>query len=194
MKRIIVILFFVFAISSINAQDDSTFFKHELKLSCSDGLLISMIGDGFFDIDGFFYVNISATYLYRPVKWFWVGGIFVNYIGNRIDYYWREYDVNGNYKDYSKYKLKYCAAIAPEIRFSYFHRKNTILYSGFSAGVAFVDGYDSKQHHYPKIMPYFHHTYFGFSCNVGKNKNIFLGGELGAGFKGFLNLHGGYRF
>jgi len=194
MKRIIFIIAILFFTSVLYAQKDTTFYRHEVKASCSDAFMASLFWDWVNDADGFFYVNVAVSYLYRPVKWFWVGGNLINYIGNRIDYHWRVYDPNGNYRDYSKSKLKYCGVIAPEIRFSYYNRKNAILYSSLSGGIGLVNGYESKYHKYPKIVPYFHITYFGFSCNFGENKNIFLGGELGSGFKGFINFHGGYRF
>jgi hypothetical protein len=63
------------------------------------------------------------------------------------------------------------------------------LYGVFSGGIGIENGYN-----YRYIFRSFHLTYFGFSCNFGKNKNIFLGGELGIGFKGLGSIHGGYRF
>ena len=194
MKRIFFITAILLSTSVLYAQKDSIFYKHEVKVSCGGAILPSLFWNLFCGIDGVFYVNVSASYLYRPVKWFWIGGNFVNYIGNRIDYNWREYDVNGNYRDFSKSKLKYCAAIAPEIRFSFLNKKEVILYGALSGGVGFVDGYESRYDKYPKMVPYFQITWFGFSCNFGKNQNFFLGGEVGAGLKGLFNIHGGYRF
>jgi len=170
------------------AQGGYPFYKHEAKLSVGDALLY----DAF--LDGRFYNNISIAYLYRPVKWFWMGGNFVNYFGNRIYYHWREYDTNGNFSDFSKSKIKYCAVIAPEIRFSYLNKERTILYSSFSRGIGWQNGYDNVEKKYPMKVQYLQITYFGFSCNFGRDDDIFLGGELGLGFKGFLNFHGGYRF
>jgi len=194
MKRVVFIALILLSTLVLCAQK----YKHEVKVSCGDALMTSV----FLSLTSWndeknnvvLYVNVSFSYFYRPLKWFWVGGNFVNFVGGKISYHWREYYPNGHYKDFSKSKLKYCAVIAPEIRFSYFNRKNAILYSALSGGVGLVDGYDSKWQKYPKVVSYFHITCFGFSCNFGKNNNIFLGGELGLGMKGFGNIHAGYRF
>ena len=128
------------------------------------------------------------------MKWFWVGGNFINYFGSIIDYEWREYSPNGSYKDFKKSKIKLCAVIAPEIRLSYLNKKGVILYSALSGGIGIENGYDRVSNTYPEINYYFQITLFGFSINFGEKKNIFLGGESGIGFKGFNNFHGGYRF
>ena len=198
MKRIIYIVTILFFTSGLSAQKDSTFYKHEVKISLGDATWAQIFwtsnawGDKRNNAD--LYANISFSYFYRPVKWFWAGGNFVNYFGSIIHYDWREYDVNGHYRDFTKSKLKYCAVIAPEIRFSYLNRKTVILYSALSGGIGLENGFDSKRYKYPEVNYYFQITYFGFSCNFGKNSNIFLGGEAGVGFKGFFNFHGGYRF
>ena len=171
------------------AQKDDSFYNHEVKLSVGDALVYSAF------LDELFYCNVSIAYLYRPVKWFWIGGNFINYFGNRIHYNWREYDIDDNYRDFKKSKMKYIVVLAPEIRFSYLNKERVILYSSFSMGVGWENGYDYKiTDKYPQKIPYFQTTFFGFSVNFGKNDNIFLGGELGNAFKGLLNFHGGYRF
>jgi len=190
MKRIIITFTFLLFILCISAQKDTSFYKHEVKGSCSDALLASVL----INTNGFYFFNISAAYLYRPVKWFWVGGNLINYFGNMINYHWREYYPNGNYSDFSRSKLKYCIVIAPEIRFSYLNKKKIILYSALSGGIGLENGYNKRFTKYPKPIPYFHVTYFGFSINFGEQNHIFLGGEGGTGFKGFVNFHGGYRF
>jgi len=201
MKKFCLIIVVVLFASNLSAQQDTAFYRNEVKASVSDAFLA-----GLFWIPNFWssnrdpndnsslYANFSVSYLHRPLKWLWVGVNFVNYFGNKISYNWREYDKNGNYNDFSKSKIKYCAVIAPEVRFSYVNRKSTILYSAVSVGVGIEDGYNRKYHKYPEINYYFQVTYFGFSFNMGKKSNIFLGGELGLGMKGFLNIHGGYRF
>ena len=119
----------------------------------------------------------------------------MNYIGEKTSYDWREYDVNGSFKDFSESKMKYCAIIAPEIRLSFFNKKAVILYGALSGGVGFENGYDTQRQKYPKtLFPCLHLSYFGLSSNFGKNNNIFLGGELGVGFKGLASIHVGYRF
>ena len=191
MKRIVFIAIVLFATLRLYAQKNTVFYKHEVKVSVGDAIIPSV-----FQIDkkSRHYCNVAFSYLYRPEKWFWVGGNFVNYFGNRIYYNWREYDENGNFNDFSKSKMKYSVAIAPEMRFSYLNKKAAILYSSLSGGLGLENGYDDNAHKYPGIIPYFHLTYFGFSVNFGKDNNIFLGGELGFGYKGFGNIHGGYRF
>ena len=189
MKRILFFIAIVLLPWVLNAQKDTTFYRHELKASVGDAFMTSFLLN-----DGISYVNISFSYHYRPLKWLWVGGNLISYFGNKQTYTWREYYPNGLFRDFSKSKPKYCAVIAPEIRFSYLNRKSIILYSSLSAGIGLEDGYDSRTEKYPMIFPYIHITYIGISGNFGKNKNIFLGGEVGAGFKGFINIHGGYRF
>ena len=189
MKRIILIVAVLFSVSLMQAQKDTSFYKHELRASFGGALL-----SPFWLQENSCYFNFSVSYFYRPVKWLWVGCNFINYFGERIDYHWREYSVDGSFKDFSKSKIKYCGVIAPEIRFSYLNKESVILYSALSAGVAFEDGYDKKWKKYPRIFPYFHLTCFGFSFNFGRNENAFMGMELGIGYKGLLQIHGGYRF
>ncbi len=169
---------------------------HEVKLSVGDAILYDAILNG----TDRFYCNVSVAYLYYPVKWLGVGVNFINYFGNSTHYRWREYDINGNFDDFSKSKMKYCAVIAPEIRFSYLNNERAVLYSAISGGIGWENGYDnydgehSTEEKYPKTIPHFQITCFGFGVNLGENDNIFLGGEFGLGFKGFFNFHGGYRF
>jgi len=193
MKRIIFIAVILLCMSGLYAQKDTSFYRHEVKMSISDGFVATIFW-ALENDNAVFLTNVAFSYFYRPVKWFWVGGNFINYFGNKIHYDWREYDINGRYRDFSASKLKYCGVIAPEIRFSYLNKKSIILYSAFSAGVGFENGFDSRTYKYPETNFYFYLTYFGFSCNFGENHNIFLGGEFGAGMKGIFIFHGGYRF
>jgi len=198
MKRIIFIAAILLSALSLKAQKDTNFYKHEVRVSAGSAISATVFWTSEFwedrRQDADLYVNVSFAYFYRPVKWFWVGGNVVSYFGERIYYHWREYYPNGSFRDFEKSKMKYCAAIAPEIRFSYLNRKSVILYSALSGGMGWENGYDSKKHKYPEINRYFHITCFGFSCNFGEDKNIFLGGELGVGFRDFFCIHGGYRF
>ena len=177
------------------AQKDSTFYKNEVKVSVGDAVFASLWtnfwNDGKNSAD--LYANVSFSYFYRPVKWLWVGGNFVNYFGENIYYDWREYSTDGSFRDLSKSKIKYCAVIAPEIKLSYLN-KATILYSALSGGICFENGFDREDDKYPRTLPYYQLTLIGVNVNVGKEQNIFLGGEFGSGFKGFVNIHCGYRF
>ena len=201
MKKIIFLVAILLLTAGSYAQKDTTFYHHEVKASIGDALWAQTFWtyDAWGSENGrrnsaILYANISFSYLYRPVKWFWVGGNLIGYVGNKIDYQWREYYPDGSFHDFSKSKLKYCAVVAPEIRFSYLNKKRVILYSALSGGVGIENGYDRVNNTYPEINFYFQVTFFGFSINLGEKGNGFLGGESGFGFKGFGNFHGGYRF
>jgi len=133
MKRIFIIVLILLFTQVTYAQKDSIY-RHEVKASVGVCLLSSLWLES-----GYCLTNVSFSYFYRPVKWFWVGGNFINYLGEKIHYDWREYDVNGNFKDFEKSKIKYVAVIAPEIRFSYFNKKEAILYSALSWGIGIED-------------------------------------------------------
>jgi len=201
MKRIFFIATILLFTAVSYAQKDTTFYKHEVKASIGDAVWAEFFwtysawgSENELRNNAALYANISFSYLYRPVKWFWVGGNLIGYVGEMIDYTWREYAPDGRFRDFSKSKMKFCAVIAPEIRFSYLNRKNAILYGALSGGVGIENGYDRVHHTYPEINSYFQVTYFGFSINFGEKKNIFLGGEAGIGFKGIFIFHSGYRF
>jgi len=189
MKRIIVIAFVLLSTSVLFAQNDSVFFKHELRISLGDAIVTSVNR-----LDGSDYTNFSLSYFYRFDEVSWIGINFINYFGEKTYYDWREYDVNGKFKDFSKSKMKYCAIMAPEIRLSCVNKKAVIIYGAFSGGIGFENGYDHKEQKYPNRFYCLHVTLFGISCNFGNNNNIFFGGELGLGFKGLGSIHCGYRF
>jgi hypothetical protein len=190
MKRIIFIAFILLSTSVLYAQKDNDFYKHEVKLSIGDAALYNASNYWNY-INEKFYFNTSIAYLYSPVKGIWVGANFINYFGNRTYYNWREYDTNGKFNDFSKSKMQYGVAIAPEIRLSCINKK-TIVYGAISRGLGWVNSYDN--YNYWEKIPYLHITLLGISGNFGRNDNIFLGGELGVGYKGIFNFHGGYRF
>jgi hypothetical protein len=191
MKRInftAVVLLFALA---LYAQEDTDFYKHEIRVAFGDASITSEI----WLQKGIQFNNFSFSYFYRPVTHFWVGANFMNYVGGKTYRYTREYAVDGSYKDYLESKKKYCAIIAPEIRLSFLNRKAIILYSAFSGGIGFENGFDTHRQKYPKkLFPCLNLTLFGLTGNFGKNSNIFLGGELGIGFKGIGSIHGGFRF
>ena len=189
MKRITLIAVIFLSTWVLYAQENTVFYKHELRASFGPSLV-----SGIWLQSGMFYRNFSVAYFYRPVRWLWVGGNFVNIFGDKIYYHWREYSVDGSFEDFSKSKIKYCAVIAPEIKYSYFYKKEVLLYGAISGGIAWEDGYDEAKKKYPRTLPYFHLTYLGLSYKFGKNENIFLGGEFGIGMKGLISMHGGYRF
>ena len=190
MKRNIFIVIILFSVSVLYAQKDTDFYKHEIRVSHGDASVTSAV----WLEKGVSYTNFSLSYFYRPVKSFWVGANFLNYFGEKTYYNWREYYVDGSFKDFSKSKTKNATIIAPEIRFSCLNKEEIIIYGALSGGIGFENGYDTKKQKYPNVFPALHLTVLGLSFNFGKNSNIFLGGELGIGFKGLGSLHAGYRF
>ena len=191
MKKIIFTAAILLSVSALHAQRDTTFYRHEVRASLVPINFSSLI---WFPDRGMYYTNISFAYMYRPMKWFWVGGSFINYFGNKTNYDWREYYPDGSYHDFEKSKRKFCTAIDAEIRFSYLNKKSVILYSGLTFGVGYEDGLDSQWATFPRIFFHGQYTLFGISCNFGEKKKGFIGGEFGVGLKGFLSIHGGYRF
>ena len=190
MKRIISISVIFLSIFNIYAQNDSVFYKHEIRASFGDAL----ISEEWLQ-NGKCKNNFAITYFFRPIKELWVGVNFINYFGDNIYYYTREYAADGSFKDFSESKKKHAFIIAPEIRFSCVNKKSVILYGSLSKGIGFENGFDFNEYKYPrKVDTFWHFTFLGLSRNFGVNNNIFLGGELGVGFKGLFNIHGGYRF
>ena len=185
MKQIICIAVVWVVTLPLYAQKDSVNYKHEVKASIGSITLLSQ----FEDIHSF-----SASYFYRLVKPLWIGVNFINYVGDKIYYNWREYGTDGRFEDFSKSKTKYCGVIAPEIRLSCLNKESIILYCALSGGIGWETGYNGKLKKYPKTVEYIQVTIFGLSCNLTKKKNIFFGGEAGIGYKGIFNIHGGYRF
>ena len=190
MKRTIFIVAVLLSMQGLYAQSDTDFYKHEIRAAIGDALVTSELRLE----DETSYTNVSLSYFYRPYKRLWIGANFVNYFGGKIYYNLREYYVDGSFKDFSESKMKYFAIIAPEIRLTYLDKKAVILYGSFAGGVGLEYGYDAQHQKYPNTIPCCNLTYFGLSCSIGKNNHVFLGGELGIGFKGLISAHGGYRF
>ena len=190
MKHTVLIAAILLSMHGSYAQSDTDFYKHEIRAAIGDAIVTSELRLK----NKMNYTNVSFSYFYRPYKSLWVGANFVNYFGEKIYYNWREYDVDGSFKDFSKSKMKYFAIIAPEIRLTYLDKKAVILYGSLAGGIGLEYGYDTKHQKYPNTIPCCNLTYFGLSCKFGKNDNIFLGSELGIGFKGLISAHGGYRF
>ena len=190
MKQIVATAAVIVFFASVSyAQKDTAFYKHEIRASLGEATNTS-----WFRFDDANFTNISVSYFYRPAKFFWAGLNFVNYIGERTHYNWREYDIDGKFNDFSQSKIKYCAFIAPEIRLSCLNMQAIIIYGGLSVGIGIENGFDSRHKKYPYIFRSSHLTLFGISGNLGKNNNIVIGGELGVGFKGLASAHAGYRF
>jgi hypothetical protein len=150
MKRIIGITIFTLFTLMLSARNDTSFYKHEVRVSFGESFLSAL-----YLRQDICYVNLNISYFYRPVKWLWTGVNLVHFFGDKLYYNWRVYDENGTFKDFSKSKIKYCFVIAPEIRFSFLNKKNIILYGALSGGVGLENGYTNRRQSYPRIFPYF---------------------------------------
>ena len=195
MKRLIFTAFILFSALLLCAQENQEnrdFFRHEIRMSFGDAMgtmtwfRISNARD-----------EISASYFFRPVHWLWIGGSFSNFSSTRdlIYHTWREYDTHGNYRDFSKSARTSAFAFAPEIRWSYLNRPSGIIYSALSVGFAWenfhIIGGENRTIFHDRLV---HVTLFGFSMNLGRNRNIFLGGEMGIGYRSLYSAHVGFRF
>ena len=176
MKRIIFITVILLASSVLYAQEKdnkSTFVfpKHEIKISYGDALNTND------EWETHYKANLSISYSYRYLKWFWFGISVVNYIGKPINYDVREYDVNGKYTDYRYTTKDYGFGFFPAIRFSYLNREKTTLYSGFELyGCSWIKTHtDGIQNKMEKTLSA-HFTYFGWSSYLDKKRKVFIGG------------------
>ena len=191
MKRIICIAIILLSISVSHAQTDTTFYKHEVNLAYGIETLPDLI------LENPFLGGFTANYMYRVVKWFWVG-VNINWqFPSEMKYYnWREYYTDGTFRDFKISKRNNFFAIAPELRFSYVNKKWVTLYSALSFGYGIHTGLNKKNPSSNFINDYWYWniTFFGGNFHIGKKQNIFVGGEAGVGFKGVFALHCGYRF
>jgi len=193
MKRLIFTAFILFSALLLCAQENQEnrdFHRHEIRVSYGDAL-----GTGIWFSRGFVSYEISASYLFRPVQWFWIGGN-LSYFGggNNLYYRWREYDTHGNFQDFYDSKRKFAFAFAPEVRLSYLNRPSIILYSALSIGFAWENAFDASGQNQLIFHDRLHVTLLGLSVNFGRNRNIFLGGEFGIGYRSVFSAHGGFRF
>ena len=194
MKKIIFIVSISFSTLVLQAQKDTSFYKHEVKISYGINSLPNGIRMYEKDI---WKGGFTANYMYRVKRWFWVG-VNINWqFPSDIQYYsWIEYYTDGTFKDFEISKRDNFFAIAPELRFSYMNFKWVTLYSGLSAGYGIHTGINKKNLSSNFIYDYWywHVTCFGANFHIGKKRNVFMGGELGVGFKGSIIVHVGYRF
>ena len=191
MKRITLIAVILLPTLVLNAQEksaDQIFFpKHEVKISYGDALNANQ------EWETYYAGNLSVSYSYRCLKWLWFGINAVNYFGKIKNYYVREYDMKNNYSDYH-YKTKDSGfGLLPEVRFSYKNKDYVTFYSGIAIGYSLIKNHPNGLSNLEgKTMVQV--TYFGWSFYFDKNQNFFMGGELGTGVRGILNVHAGYRF
>jgi hypothetical protein len=187
-------LYFLFAIAimvTATAQEDKqkektpkTFNQHEFKLSYSYNSLSTLWETA--QYNNFKYGSFTFSYMYRPIKWLWVGADMVNCFGTER-YNWREYDFGG-VTEHHRDKAHYGMAIAPTIRLSCLNLKHVVLYVSGSVGLAHLFSYT------PENRLYWHATLFGINAAIGKKANWILGAEVGFGYKGIGNIHFGYAF
>jgi len=193
MKQAIIIAAFLLHISNLFAQiKDSTsifvFPKHETKISYGDALNTNQ------EWETHYKANLSISYLYRHKKWLWFGINVVNYIGKPIHYDVREYNVNGKYTDYRYTTKDHGFGFIPAVRFSFLNKEKTTLYGGIEIGYSLIkthtDGIPNKLEGVSSGQV----TYFGWSSYLGENRKVVIGGEVGVGNRGIINIHAGYRF
>jgi len=198
MKRIFFITTILLSAAILYAQEekeeDIVFYKHEVKISYGMETFPNVIR---MDEKGLWKGGFTANYMYHIVKRFWVG-VNINWqFPSDLEYYeWREYYIDGAFKDFQISKRDNFFAIAPEFRFSYANLKWATLYSALSAGYGIHTGLDKKNPSNDFLHDYWYWnvTFFGGNFHIGKKQNFFVGGEAGVGFKGTLNIHAGYRF
>ena len=181
MKKIIITIFFcLFSITFLYSQEDTVteqkYFKHQISISSATPILEHVYWVS--KSDNYFPIGFFISYYYRPYKWFWIGLNSGHLFGHRI-----------NYDDYSIVFHFYTLIIAPELKFSYLHKRRTTLYSSISIGYGMPFVLRSHDGGF-----YWQVTALGFDVALGKNRNFILGGELGFGYKGLLMLNLGYRF
>ena len=172
--KILTFLLFLFSLLALHAQteertnDDLSLPRNDIELS------LTYLNAPFLYNDAFI-PSTSLSYYYRLKKWFWLGvATQFNYVtpwGNK-----------------EPPKENYCYfGIAPAVRFSYINKPQFTLYSGLAIG----PGALLKERELTRSSTlYFQVTHIGFSYG----RNLYIGGEMGAGLKGFLNLNIGYRF
>ena len=191
MRQIVFIVVVLLSTLISYAQEDVAFYKHEVRLSYG----IMSLPNGF-GID-IWKGGFTATYMYRVVKWFWIGGNVNWQFPSDPEYYrWREYDTDNTFKDFEISKRDKFFAIAPEFRFTYANLKWATLYSALSFGYGIHTGINRKNLLNDSLDDYWYwnNTFFGANFHLGKKQNVFVGVESGVGFKGIYNIHAGYRF
>lgn len=128
--------------------------------------------------------TFSLSYYYQPLKWLEVGGevstmsmcMTENYLSNDATY---------------AYYLHTNLYIAAGVRFDYFHKNITDLYSGFTLG-ANVRFHTTEST--PLLMTTSRFTWQITALGVRFGKKVYGNVELGYGYKGLLSAGVGYRF
>lgn len=127
--------------------------------------------------------TFSASYYYRPLKWFWVGGT-LGYFNASGTYYNLLTD-----QKMGKYE-RHMINIMPSVRFAYLNRPHLNLYSGLSLGLSIAHQSWPIDASKSGVSACFQVTCFGVS--VGEK--LFGFAEIGFGMKGLGCFGIGYRF
>jgi len=158
--------------------------KNQFNINYGDAAMARMVM--FSRYNNFRYGNLSATYYFRPIKWIWIGvngGAIMGIENYKKRVYYADPSVK--YEDFTEEKPHICWYVAPELKLSYLNGKVVTLYSSLSVGYAREKTFE------PVNRYYWHVSYFSAEFSVA---NFIIGAELGVGYKGFANLHVGYRF
>lgn len=211
MKRIFIFFLISCTAYSLSAQEDTTSWKrtlprHELQLGIGDPLIPSLYA-GRINFPNSFFFNeissdnsnqwfepdayrgatiasgaISANYMFRITKWFWVGGT-LSYSGFYNNVYHR---VSNKKVDYNH---THFIAVIPSIRFSWINQKYVTLYSGLGIGAATVL---NKTNDEITFAPHLVGQLTAVGVQAGKNWYGFF--EFGLGAKGIISTGFGYHF
>lgn len=206
MKNILILFISIFSSQLVLGQVDTSwryrFPSHEVQFGIGDPVTTDYFSFGnnrwfnhisdnnWFSPDvynktTFYTPAISASYLYRVVKWFSVGGS-ISFAGS----YQQKYDkITDEKLGNVNHNL---LTFMPYLRFSWFNRENVTLYSGIGYGMTFVFIKNTYQPEKPK----FDFTTSGQFTAIGvtAGRKWFGYAELGFGYRGIISAGFGYKF
>ncbi|MDR2980462.1 MAG: hypothetical protein LBV02_08525 [Bacteroidales bacterium] len=205
MKKIalFLVLFSFCAIGSAQTENNPVkpFRSHEISFNIGDPAFIKIFTDYYYNNYYYNYGSwmrddtytglyittptLTFTYLYRPLKWLWLGGCFA---------YTGEYRIE--YDKFSEEKIgsnnASLLSLAPYIRFSYLNKEKVNLYSGFGLAMTYEikSSTVGRSRHWLSTEFTGQMTFFGVSFG----KTVVGFAEVGFGYKGIINMGIGYRF
>ena len=205
MKKVILLLFMAVCIN-VNAQtenkkvEDNSLPNNELQLEFGEGMFIlnhyvnGFANTKFSEMKNNLSPTLSLSFHKRANKWLWYGASLSYQNNYRSIYYITDYGDGDVYYNFLYDNVK-TFAFAPSVRFSYVNKENLTMYSGAQLGMS----YQKCTRKYPEnsfynkaniVNVFYQATLFGISYG----KKFYIGGEIGYGNKGLLNLTAGYRF
>lgn len=103
------------------------------------------------------------------------------------------------YTDYHYYEDMNSFFFAPTFKWAYYNKPNLQMYLGAQLGMKFDKSVVRIDNNYVDNEKRFNHTktslYGQFTAfGISYGRNFYIGGEIGFGYKGMLNLTAGYRF